>query len=133
MLDGFLQGCGFGFAVLLFFTIRNFFSLPKDHSAEATRLLAERNELDEQKILVISRIGAILKEISDHQKLPSKISEKLKEIVCTEGCDKGVVMLSSEGPVHYDEELKGQVYDHEFFSPLGDALIEIYHMVAKES
>lgn len=57
------------------------------------------------------------------------IRQKLQEIVCTEGCDRGVVMLSQDGPTHYDAEAKCQVYDHENFSPLGDALIELYDMV----
>lgn len=56
------------------------------------------------------------------------IREKIEEAVCTEGCDKGVVMLSQDGPTHYDSELKCQVYDHEFFSPLGDALIAIHDL-----
>lgn len=53
------------------------------------------------------------------------IRETLGEAVCTEGCDKGVVMLSQDGPTH-PETINGktiQVYDHEYFSPLGDALI----------
>ena len=54
---------------------------------------------------------------------------KLEEIVCTVGQDRGVVMLSSDGPTHYDAEQKCQVYDHENFSPLGDALIELHDML----
>lgn len=54
---------------------------------------------------------------------------KINEIVVTEGIDKGVVLLSQEGPTHYDTELKVQVYDHENFSPLGDALIELHDMI----
>jgi hypothetical protein len=58
------------------------------------------------------------------------VRAKLEEIVCTEGCDAGVVMLSQDGPTH-PEVIKGvalQVYDHEYFSPLGDALIEVWKM-----
>ena len=54
---------------------------------------------------------------------------KLEEIVCTVGQDRGVVMLSNDGPTHYDAEQKCQVYDHENFSPLGDALIELHDML----
>lgn len=57
------------------------------------------------------------------------IRSKLEEIVCTEGCDRGVVLLSQEGSTHYDPELKVNVYDHENFSPLGDALIELYDLI----
>lgn len=56
------------------------------------------------------------------------IRRKLEEIVCTLEPDKGVVMLSYEGPTHYDAELGCQVYDHENFSPLGDALIELHDL-----
>ncbi len=55
--------------------------------------------------------------------------EKLAEIVVTDGIDKGVVLLSCDGPTHYDPEVKGQVYDHENFSPLGDALIDLWSVV----
>jgi hypothetical protein len=54
---------------------------------------------------------------------------KLEEIVCTVGQDRGVVLLSNDGPTHYDAEQKCQVYDHENFSPLGDALIELHDML----
>lgn len=60
----------------------------------------------------------------------AKIRAKIEDVVCTEGCDKGVVMLSRDGPTHYDEELKCQVYDHEYFSPLGDALIAIHDLTS---
>lgn len=58
------------------------------------------------------------------------IRAKLQEIVCTEDPDKGVVLLSQDGPCH--TEVWGgkpvQVYDHEHFSPLGDALIELWEL-----
>lgn len=52
--------------------------------------------------------------------------KQLESIVCTEGCDRGVVLVSHESPTHYDPEEKCQVYDHENFSPLGDALIALH-------
>lgn len=58
------------------------------------------------------------------------IRKKLEGIVCTEGCDEGVVLLSQDGPCH-DEVIDGKtvsVYNHQYFSPLGDALIELYKM-----
>lgn len=57
-----------------------------------------------------------------------EIRSKIEEAVCTEGCDKGVVMLDHQGTTHYDKELKVNVYDHEYFSPLGDALIAIHDL-----
>ena len=59
--------------------------------------------------------------------------ERLEKIVCTEGDDKGVVMLSNEGPTNFDPELNCQVYVHEHFSPLGDALIEAFEKCVPES
>lgn len=60
------------------------------------------------------------------------IRAKLEEIVCTAEPDDGVVLLSSDGPCHYDTERNCQVYDHSFFSPLGDALIELYRLAGGE-
>lgn len=58
--------------------------------------------------------------------------KKLNEIVVTEGVDKGVILLSSESPTHWDEEAQCYVYEHDYFSPLGDALIELYEMLVWE-
>lgn len=58
------------------------------------------------------------------------IRAKLETIVCTDEIDRGVVLLSSEGTTH-KEVIGGKevsVYDHEHFSPLGDALIELWQM-----
>lgn len=63
------------------------------------------------------------------KKLRNKIAamrRHLESIVCTLGCDKGVVMLCQEGRTHYSKEHKVQVYNHVNFSPLGDALIELW-------
>ena len=56
----------------------------------------------------------------------------LKTVVVTEGIDRGVVLLSSDGPTHYDPEQKCRVYDHENFSPLGDALIAIHELTKED-
>lgn len=52
--------------------------------------------------------------------------KQLEQIVCTEHPDDGVVLLSNDGPCHWDAEAGCQVYDHEHFSPLGDALIALH-------
>lgn len=96
-----------------------------------------------------------------------QIRKILETAVCTEGCDKGVVVLSQDGPTHPEtmeveeicmtcdgcgwyeggkclqttcEKCKGsgviktgrmrtyQVYDHQYFSPLGDALIAAWEL-----
>jgi len=70
--------------------------------------------------------------VAERDRLAASMRQRIEKIVCTEGVDKGVVLLSNEGPTHYDEEVDGQVYDHEYFSPLGDALIGLWHLVAVE-
>ena len=55
----------------------------------------------------------------------------LEDIVCIHNPDRGVVLLSVDGPTH-PEEHNGetiQVYDHEHFSPLGDALIALHEQL----
>lgn len=53
------------------------------------------------------------------------IRKTLETAVCTEGCDKGVVLLDSHGTTHTEivDGRPGQVYDLQHFSPLGEALI----------
>lgn len=60
----------------------------------------------------------------------SEARAMLEKIVCVEHPDDGVVMLSEDGPTHYDPESKCQVYDHEHFSPLGDALIALHEKLS---
>jgi hypothetical protein len=62
----------------------------------------------------------------------------LQKIVVTEGEDEGVVLLSNDGPCHPEVDPRDptqtmQVYDHYFFSPLGDALIRLHRkLIGKE-
>jgi len=66
-----------------------------------------------------------------------KFKEMLGKIVCTEGIDMGVVLLNNDGPTHFEKtmttegERTVQVYDHMYFSPLGDALIELWEEMNK--
>lgn len=62
----------------------------------------------------------------------AEIRESLKKIVIVEGEDKGVVLLSQEGPTKYDPTLKCQVYLHLYFSELGDALIALHEKCGVE-
>lgn len=71
-----------------------------------------------------------MSEIEELRGRITVIRHKLERIVVTEGEDAGVVLLSQEGPTH-PEVVGGrivQVYDHEYFSPLGDALMELWKL-----
>lgn len=59
--------------------------------------------------------------------------QDLEKIVCVKEPDDGVVLLSQEGTTHYDPETKCQVYDHQHFSPLGDALIALHEHLSSLS
>jgi len=74
-------------------------------------------------------IIAELREAERLRNLVAKIREKLEQIVETEGVDKGVIYVSNFSPLHFNHDLQCQVYDHENFSPLGDALIELHDLV----
>ena len=61
----------------------------------------------------------------------------LEEIVCTVGDDAGVVMLSTDGPCHPEPDPNNpghtiQVYNHDYFSPLGDALIALHKKLKED-
>jgi hypothetical protein len=60
----------------------------------------------------------------------SAIREAIDKIVVTEGQDAGVILLSDDSPTHFDPEAKCQVYEHENFSPLGDALVALARLAA---
>ncbi|HMO86839.1 MAG TPA: hypothetical protein PKC18_18165 [Lacipirellulaceae bacterium] len=50
----------------------------------------------------------------------------LEKIVCTKDPDRGVILLSGDAPAHFDAVRRCRVYEHENFSPLGDALIALH-------
>lgn len=58
----------------------------------------------------------------------ARINVAIREIVCTEGEDTGMIMLSNDSPTRYDAERKCHIYIHENFSPLGDAMISLWRM-----
>ena len=68
--------------------------------------------------------------ITKRKECIAAIREKLRQIVVTEGEDAGVILLSWESPMHQEEHggRTIQVYDHEYFSPLGDALMELWKL-----
>lgn len=73
--------------------------------------------------------------MSEHELLKHRLAEirhRLQSIVCTDGVDAGVVLLSQESKSRYDPVLECQVYENEYFSPLGDALIGLYELTDTE-
>lgn len=65
----------------------------------------------------------------------AKAKELLEKIVCTEGEDAGVIWLSDHSPTHAHTLANGRtirVYDHEYFSPLGDALVGLWKVLNGE-
>ena len=61
-----------------------------------------------------------------------RITEALAEIVESDGEDAGLILLSWDSPTRYDPDLKCQVYLHENFSPLGDALVKLAKLARGE-
>ena len=57
------------------------------------------------------------------------VKARLGRIVCTEGEDAGVIMLSDEATFHWDEAHQCRFYDNNFFSPLGDALVDLWNAI----
>lgn len=88
--------------------------------------------------LLVSFFGCVVVILAQASKIAklererALATQKLEVIVCTVGCDAGVVMLSEDGPTHWDPVTKCYVYDHEYFSPLGDALIDLHQTLKGE-
>ena len=57
----------------------------------------------------------------------ARCQQLLRAIVVTEGSDAGVVLLSQDAPCHYDLAMGCEVYELDHFSPLGEALIELWN------
>lgn len=94
----------------------------------------ERGSYNECVRDVCCHVKALACEIERLQSKLQQARESLKQIVCTVQPDAGVVLLSEDGPTHL-EEWNGKtvsVYDHQYFSPLGDALIGLYQKLGGE-
>lgn len=90
---------------------------------------AEIHLLQDQLVGAYRTIQVQQEEFGDLESRMKNVRTILETAVCTRGCDKGVVLLSNYGPTH-PEVIDGktvQTYDHDCFSPLGDALIEAWH------
>lgn len=61
----------------------------------------------------------------------TQVRQSLAAIVIDEGDDAGLFLLSADSPTHYDAELRALVYDNDYFSPLGEALVMLARMVRR--
>lgn len=57
-----------------------------------------------------------------------EIRDAIENIAVVKGEDSGVILLSDEGPTKWDEQRQVNVYQHEHFSPLGDAMVALHRM-----
>jgi hypothetical protein len=75
-----------------------------------------------------------IRERDEAQKRLIQVADLLESAVCTKGDDKGVILLSQEGTTHPETygDRTVQVYDNEYFSPLGEALIAAWKLAAGE-
>lgn len=64
-------------------------------------------------------------KFADVEAWQAKLLVMLGGIVELDGIDAGVIQESDGSLTHYCPLNEGQVYDHEYFSPLGDALIAL--------
>jgi len=71
---------------------------------------------------------AMINEIRRLRKCLATMREKLEAIVCTDGEDAGLIMVSDMAPTSYDPTLGCEVYKHIYFSPLGDALMDLWKL-----
>jgi len=99
----------------------------------ASRRARERREAEESD----RRLYAQLKERFEPKDKVAEATKLLETIVCTEGEDAGVILLSSDSPCHPEPDPRDpsktmQVYDHYNFSPLGDALVSLHKKLKEE-
>ena len=73
-------------------------------------------------------IQASERRLADLYEWEKQFKAAIQEIVCTEGEDAGVVLLSQEAPSTYDKERKCHVYELKYFSPLGNALMRLWKL-----
>ncbi len=69
-------------------------------------------------------------DIDKLQAVLQQAQDKMKNILVTEGYDAGVILVSDEAVMV--EAYPGiHVYQNDYFSPLGDALMEVYNIISK--
>ena len=77
-------------------------------------------------------LGYADQRLIDLEKKLAEARELLEAIVCTEGEDKGVILVDHESPTYYEPKVEAWVYKHEHFSPLGDALIKLHEKLKEK-
>lgn len=73
--------------------------------------------------------------ISSPQERLAAARAKLQEIVEVEGIDAGVIYLSSDATFKDFVTVDGKtvsIYQNQYFSPLGDALIELWKILKED-
>ena len=91
------------------------------YRAHIDRLCYQIDELEERWLNATKRL--------------SEVRKLLEKAVCVTEPDMGVILLSSEGTTH-TEVVNGKpskVYDHEYFSPLGETLIAAWKITTRPS
>jgi hypothetical protein len=78
-------------------------------------------------------VFSLASELHEARQAIAAIRAKLEKIVVTEGEDAGVVLLSQDAPKQWDVELHASVYDLEYFTPLGEALMAAWKMTNPET
>jgi hypothetical protein len=117
------------------------YTVPPEEKVDELEATLGDEEAAHQETL--DMLAAKQEEVNTLRTALQQIKLELQKVVCTEEPDAGVVLLSSDGPTHpytipYEEASSEkpephdktiQVYDHYYFSPLGDALMKIYNSV----
>lgn len=84
--------------------------------------------LEEQIHYLIQHRERLKNDIDRLESRLQKIGDKLEGIVVTEGEDAGVVLLSTDAPCRYEAGCDVPIYGLAYFSPLGEALMEVYQI-----
>ena len=92
-------------------------------SALGTEGSGEERSREAEKKTILIEPGLLTPE----QRL-AEIARIISTAIETVGEDAGVVILDYQGTTYFDHELKAHVYDHEYFSPLGDALMAVFKL-----
>jgi len=87
--------------------------------------------LEEQIRHMIQHRERLKNDIGRLESRLQKISDTMENIVVTEGEDAGVVLLSTEAPCRYEAGSNVAIYGLPYFSPLGESLMEVYHLASQ--
>lgn len=68
-------------------------------------------------------------EIAELRQILLDVRKDLEAIVIPDGIDAGVILLSQDSPTDWHEAQQCHVYQYEYFSPLGDALVALWKKI----